>query len=180
MFKWGWLALSGCEHVVFKSLTHAWLYLCEQKDPAQGYLSPSHGVYALALRGRVTLFWSFTVFSSSTLLQMAWRKASSSPMFSSALPCPHVPVLPQQCSHFPKSFGMGVEAEGGGKSKWPIQAFPDSRKCHLLGLGVQKTHGAHHLLQHWSIERGSSRRSKTGGETPQRELVEQRCLMSSC
>ena len=32
----------------------------------------------------------------------------------------------------------GVE-DGGEKSpKWPIQASPDSRKCRLLGLRVQK------------------------------------------
>lgn len=32
----------------------------------------------------------------------------------------------------------GVE-DGGKKSpKWPIQASPDLRKCHLLGLWMQK------------------------------------------
>lgn len=32
----------------------------------------------------------------------------------------------------------GFEDRGDKSPKGPIQAFPDSRKCHLLGLWVQK------------------------------------------
>lgn len=65
---------------------------------------------------------------------------------------------------------MVAEVEDGEREKSQVanSGIPWLKKmssAEVMGAESQ-VHGPHHLLQYWSVERGSSRRDKTGDETP--------------